>query len=121
MKATVKIGDAPDFFHRGKEIARLADAGEVIPSERIISFEDRSDLISLITKSRINLVAAAREKPGSIKELSVRLKRDRSSVSKDVVRLAKFGLVVVEEMPLPGHGRMKKVRAAADQLLLSVY
>lgn len=121
MKATVKLGDAKDFFQRGKDIARRADASEIISSEKIITFEDRADLISLITASRINLVAAAKEKPGSIKELSVRLRRDRSAVSKDVVRLAKFGLLVVEDKPLPGHGRMKEVSAAADHLLLAVY
>ncbi len=121
MRATVKLGDAKDFFQRGKDIARLADGGAMIPNEKIVSFEDRADLISLISKSRIDLVVAAKEKPGSIQELSVRLKRDRSAVSKDVVKLAKFGLVIVEDKPLPGHGRMKEVRAAADHLLLAVY
>ena len=121
MRATVKLGDAKDFFQRGKDIARRADAGVVIPSEKIITFEDRADLISLISKARINLVAAAKEKPGSIKELSVRLKRDPSAVSRDIVKLKKFGLVEVEDKPLPGHGRMKEIRAVADQLLLAVY
>ena len=96
MRATVKLGDTKDFFQRGKDLARLADAGAAIPNEKIITFEDRADLISLITTSRINLVAAAKEKPGSIKELSVRLKRDRSAVSKDVIKLEKFGLVIVK-------------------------
>lgn len=121
MKATVNLGDVGTFFNRGKEIARLVDAGKPIPNEKIITFEDRADLISLISEARINLVAAAKEKPGSIKELSVRLKRDPSAVSRDIVRLKKFGLIEVEDKPLPGHGRMKEVRAAADQLLLAVY
>jgi predicted transcriptional regulator len=121
MRATVKLGDTKDFFQRGKDVARLADSGAAIPNEKIITFEDRADLIGLITTSRINLVAAAKEKPGSIKDLSVRLKRDRSAVSKDVIKLEKFGLVIVKDMPLPGHGRMKQVSAAAEHLLLAVY
>lgn len=56
MKITVKLGDVKDFFQRGKDIARLADVGTVIPNEKIITFEDRADLISLIIKSRIDLV-----------------------------------------------------------------
>lgn len=121
MRATIKLGDSKDFFQRGKAIARLADSGSSIPNEKIITFEDRADLIGLITQSSINLVAAAKDKPGSIKDLSLRLKRDRSAVSRDVMKLEKFGLVVVENKPLPGHGRMKEVRAAAEHLLLAVY
>lgn len=121
MKATVTLGNEKKFFKRGKDIARLADRSATLPNEKIIMFEDRADLISLISQSKMNLVAAAKEKPGSIKDLSIRLKRDRSAVSRDVIRLAKFGLVTVEDKPLPGHGRMKEVRAVADQLLLAVY
>ena len=39
MRATVKLGDSKDFFQRGKDVARLADAGVAIPNEKIITFK----------------------------------------------------------------------------------
>ena len=42
-----------------------------------------------------------------------RLHRDRSAVKRDVDQLAQVGLVTIETKPLPGHGHMKEIRAAA--------
>jgi predicted transcriptional regulator len=41
------------------------------------------------------------------------LHRDRSAVKRDVDQLAQVGLVTIETKVLPGHGRMKEVRASA--------
>jgi predicted transcriptional regulator len=41
------------------------------------------------------------------------LQRDRSAVKRDVDQLAQVGLVTIETKPLPGHGLMKEIRAAA--------
>ena len=120
MNTIIQEGNAEDFFKRGRGVAQLADKGEPIPNQRIISFENRDDLIDLITKAKLNLILEVKSKPGSIADLSARLKRDRSSVARDIVKLAKFGLLIVEEKPFPGHGRMKEVRAASENLLLSV-
>lgn len=46
--------------------------------------------------------------------------RDRSSVKRDVDALERIGLLEVEEKPFPGHGRMKEVRAVAEQVLLAL-
>jgi predicted transcriptional regulator len=48
MKTIVKFGSMEDFFKRGRKIARLADKGDPIPCERIISFENADDLAELI-------------------------------------------------------------------------
>jgi predicted transcriptional regulator len=56
--------------------------------------------------------------PGSITEIAQRLHRDRSAVKRDVDELARAGLVTVTEKPLPGHGRMKEVRATARRFRL---
>jgi predicted transcriptional regulator len=61
-----------------------------------------------------------RQRPGSITELSERLHRDRSSVKRDIDELERAGLIEVEDMPLPGHGRKKEVRAVAEQVLLAI-
>ena len=61
-----------------------------------------------------------KECPGSITDLSQWLHRDRSAVKRDVDELERYGLVKVEEMPFPGHGRRKEVRAVAKQVLLAM-
>lgn len=112
-KLIVKTGTEEDFFKRGRQLARAADRGERLPDERIISFEDPADVMKLITSARLALFRTVKEMPGSITEISVRLHRDRSSVKRDVDELERAGLVTVSEKVLPGHGRMKEVRATA--------
>jgi len=120
MKTTIKVANTDEFFKRGKEIAKLADQGKRIPRERIISFEDPEDLARLITTAKLVLFREVRECPGSITDLSQRLHRDRSAVKRDIDELERFGLVEVEDMPFPGHGRRKEVRAIAEQVLLAM-
>ena len=45
---TLKAGNEQDFFRRGKVLARLADAGQPMPEERTVSFEDPADLLRLL-------------------------------------------------------------------------
>ena len=103
-KLTMKTGTEKDFFKRGRQLAWAADHGEPLPDERTISFEDLADLV--------------KEMPGSITEISERLHRDRSAVKRDVDELERAGLVMVAEKVLPGHGRMKEVRATAHRFSL---
>ncbi len=120
MKTTIQVASADDFFRRGKEIAKLADQGKVIARERIISFEDPEDLARLITTAKLVLFREVRACSGSITDLSQRLHRDRSAVKRDIDELERIGLVEVEDMPFPGHGRRKEVRAVAEQVLLAM-
>ena len=105
-KLILKTGTEQDFFKRGREIAKAADLGQPIPEESIISFEDPAD------------VTAIKECPGSITQISTRLRRDRSAVKRDIDELERAGLLLVSTKTLPGHGRMKEVRAAASQFNL---
>jgi predicted transcriptional regulator len=122
MKTTIQVASADDFFKRGKEIAKLADQGKRIAPERIVSFEDPEDLARLITtaNTKIVLFREVRACAGSITDLSQRLHRDRSAVKRDIDELERIGLVEVEDMPFPGHGRRKEVRAVAEQVLLAM-
>ena len=120
MKTTIKVANTEEFFKRGKSIAKLADQGKPIPRERIIAFEDPEDLARLITTAKLVLFREVKECPGSITDLSQRLHRDRSAVKRDVDELERFGLVEVEEKPFPGHGRIKEVRAIAEQVMLAM-
>ena len=110
---TLKAGNEQDFFRRGKVLARLADAGQPMPEERTVSFEDPADLLRLLTASRLEVFRSVKREPGSITVIAGRLQRDRSAVKRDVDQLAQVGLVTIETKPLPGHGHMKEIRAAA--------
>ena len=110
---TLKAGNEQEFFRRGKVLARLADAGQPIPEERTVSFEDPADLLRLLTASRLDVFRSVKSEPGSITHIAGRLHRDRSAVKRDVDQLAQVGLVTIEVKTLPGHGHMKEIRAAA--------
>ena len=110
---TLKASNEQDFFRRGKVLARLADAGQPMPEERTVSFEDPADLLRLLTASRLDVFRSVKSEPGSITVIAGRLHRDRSAVKRDVDQLAQAGLVTIETKTLPGHGRMKEIRASA--------
>jgi len=120
MRTVIKVESPADFFKRGKAVAKLADRGKTIPEEHIIAFEDPEDMARLITTAKLALFREVRQSPGSITELSARLNRDRSAVKRDIDDLEKAGLIEVQDMPLPGHGRKKEVRAVAEQVLLAI-
>ena len=117
-KLTIKTGTEKDFFARGRRLAKAADRGEPIPAERIISFEDPADMLSLLTPATLELLRSVKEAPASITIIAARLQRDRSAVKRDVDQLESAGLVIVETKTLPGHGRMKEVRPVARSFRL---
>ncbi|GHU26332.1 hypothetical protein FACS189488_14470 [Betaproteobacteria bacterium] len=117
-KITIRTGTEENFFRRGRQLAKLADQGEPLPDERVISFEDPAEVIKLITSARLALFRTVKEYPGSITQIANRLHRDRSAVKRDIDDLESAGLVVVAEKILPGHGRMKEVQVAAKQFQL---
>ncbi|TAH43522.1 MAG: MarR family transcriptional regulator [Betaproteobacteria bacterium] len=117
-KLTIKTGTEEDFFKRGRQLAKAADRGEHLPEERILSFEDPADVMKLITTTRLALFRTVKEMPGSITEIADRLHRDRSAVKRDIDELERAGLLTVAEKVLPGHGRMKEVRATANRFSL---
>ena len=114
----IKTATEDDFFKRGRRLAQLADRGELLPDECVISFEDPADVMKIVTATRLALFRAVKEMPGSITQISQRLHRDRSAVKRDVDELERAGLVTITEKVLPGHGRMKEVRAAAQRFSL---
>ena len=110
---TLKAGNEQDFFRRGQALARLGDAGQSIPEERTVSFEDSAQLLRLLTASRLDVFRSVKGEPGSITVIAGRLHRDRSAVKRDIDQLAQVGLLTIETKTLPGHGHMKEVRANA--------
>ena len=119
-KLIITTGNDADFFKRGRRVAQVADQGETMPDEHVLSFEDPSDMMRLITEARLALFRAVKDEPGSITAIAERLHRDRSAVKRDVDILQAAGMVTVAEKVLPGHGRMREVRATAQRLSLQV-
>lgn len=111
-------GTAEEFFKRGRKIAAKIDRGETPEPEFTLTFEDPGDMFAVMTTARLELFRAAKADPSSITAIAQRLHRDRSTVKKDVDILVAAGLLLVEELPLPGHGRQKFVRAVADTIQL---
>ena len=120
MRTVIKVESPKDFFKRGKAVAQLADHGKAIPREHIIAFEDPEDMARLITTAKLALFREVRQGAGSITELAERLHRDRSAVKRDIDALEQAGLIEVQDMALPGHGRKKEVRVVAEQVLLAI-
>ena len=117
-RITIKTGTEAGFFARGNALGKLADQGQRIAYEAVLSFEDPSDMLRLLTQGRLAVLGAVREQPDSITGVALRLGRDRSSVKRDVDALERAGILLVDSMILPGHGRMKQVRPAAARLRL---
>jgi predicted transcriptional regulator len=74
--------------------------------------------LRVLTSARLDLFRAILAQADSITGIATRLQRDRSAVKRDVDELALAGLISVEEEVLPGHGRMKRVRAVGQRLTL---
>jgi predicted transcriptional regulator len=115
---TVSTGTVEEFFKRGREIARKIDTGEALEAEYTLTFEDPGDMFAVMSAARLELFRAAKNEAASITALAQRLKRDRSSVKKDVDILVAAGLLDIEDTALPGHGRQKFISAAADRIYL---
>ena len=117
-RTTVRVGTAREFFERGRKHARRARLGGRLPESHLITFEDPADMMQVLSPAKLKLLRAVKAHPGSIGSIASRLGRDRSAVTREVAQLERFGLVLVAEEVLPGHGRMKKVSPVAAEIRL---
>lgn len=123
MKAETKtriLSDGPEgFFDRAREHAAKLDRGEKPAREMVISFEDASDMVRVLSAERIRLLQAARAKPLPMSQLASGLKRDARAVSRDVALLEEFGLLKTRFEANPGHGRHRIVASTAPKYHLT--
>ena len=115
---TVNTGTTEEYFAQVRETAKQLDRGDVPKPEFTLTIEDPGDMFAVMSPARLELFRAAKSDPSSITAIAHRLHRDRSTVKKDVDILVAAGLLNIEEVPLPGHGRQKFVRAVADRIQL---
>ena len=90
-------------------------AERLVP-ETAITFADPLDLLECLSKERIRIVQALRKRKLSISSLAGDLGRNRGSVTRDVNRLRKFGLLRLREQVNPGHGIVQIVEPIAAKI-----
>jgi predicted transcriptional regulator len=114
----VRTGSVGGVLERASEAARRADRNGAFVRTITLSFEDQHKMFSALSDSRRRLIQEVLREPLSISELSVRVGRNRSAVTKDVGTLGRFGLLVSERQANPGHGIRKRVCAVAPRIEL---
>lgn len=115
-KVVIRTDDVSGFFARAKDAARRADQGRVFEGKVTLSFEDPQRMFTVLSETRRRLMLEVMTEPKSINELTHRLHRNRSSVTKDVGLLEKMGLVVSRREINPGHGIQKMVQSVAPKI-----
>ena len=115
-KVVIRTDDAAGFFARAKDTARRADRGMPFEGKVTLSFEDPQQMFSVLSEARRRLMLEVMREPRTINELSKRLHRNRSTVTKDVGLLERVGLLVSQRETNPGHGIQKVVRSVAPKI-----
>jgi predicted transcriptional regulator len=117
-RVTVASDGVNGFFARASERARKLDRGEELAPEIVISFQDPSDMLRVLSAERVRLLRLAKERPLAVSELAGGLKRDTRAVSRDVDLLEEFGLLQSRYVPNPGHGKRRIVHSRASRFQL---
>lgn len=115
-KVVIRTDDVTGFFARAKDAARRADQGGAFDGTVTLSFEDPQRMFNVLSGARRRLMQEVLHEPRTINELTQRLHRNRSSITKDVGLLEKFGLIVSQRRANPGHGIEKLVRSVAPKI-----
>lgn len=115
-KIMIRTDDVTDFFSRAKDAARKADRGDAFEGKLTLSFEDPQRMFTVLSEARRRLMFEVMHEPRTINELSLRLHRNRSAVTKDVGLLEEMGLLVSQRQANPGHGIQKVVRSVAPKI-----
>jgi predicted transcriptional regulator len=117
-KSSVTNDGVKGFFERAREHARKLDRGEPIAPEIVVTFEDASELLRVLSAERVRLLSVAKKRPASVSELASGLNRDARAVSRDVDLLESFGLLRTRYEANPGHGKRRIVEPRASQYKL---
>jgi predicted transcriptional regulator len=115
-KVVIRTDDVAGFFSRAQHAARRTDRGEAFERKVTLSFEDPQRMFTVLSEGRRRLMLEVMHEPKTINELSLRLHRNRSSVTKDVGLLERMGLIESRRQANPGHGIQKVVRSVAQKI-----
>jgi predicted transcriptional regulator len=120
MKTKVFFDGFEGHVRRSLERARRRENGERLEAERIITFEDPLEMLECLTAQRVRLYQMVRKKRLSISALAEELGRNRGSVTRDVNKLKKFGLLRLREQVNPGHGVVQIVEPVAEKFEMRI-
>jgi predicted transcriptional regulator len=110
---------AEGFFRKAHGHARALDAGERLPNEVVIGFENPVDMMKMLTVERLRLLRSLREVGETrVADLAQRLGRDKRAVSRDVNAMREHGLVLTKYVANAGHGRNLVVMPLAKRMEL---
>lgn len=115
-KVVIRTDDVAGFFARAKDAAQRADRGQAFEGKVTLSFEDPQRMFTVLSGARRRLMLEVMHEPRTINELTHRLHRNRSAITKDVGFLEKMGLLVSQRQANPGHGIQKLVRSVAPKI-----
>ncbi len=115
-KVVIRTDDIDGFFARAKDAARRADRSQRFEGTVTLSFEDPQRIFTVLSEARRRLMQEVMHEPKTINELTQRLHRNRSAITKDVGLLEKIGLLVTQRQANPGHGIQKLVRSIAPKI-----
>lgn len=115
-KVVIRTDDVTGFFARAKDAAQRADRGQSFEGKVTLSFEDPQRMFTVLSEARRRLMLEVMHEPRTINELTHRLHRNRSAITKDVGFLEKMGLLVSQRQANPGHGIQKLVRSVAQKI-----
>lgn len=115
-RVVIRTDDVDGFFARAKDAARRADRGQAFEGKVTLSFEDPQRMFTVLSEARRRLMLEVMHEPRTINELTRRLHRNRSAITKDIGLLEKVGLVVSQRQANPGHGIQKVVRSIAPRI-----
>ena len=115
-KVVIRTDTVDGFFERAKDAARKADQAQAFDDKVTLSFEDPQRMFTVLSEARWRLMSEVMREPQTIKELTGRLHRNRSAVTKDVGMLEKIGLIVSSRQSNLGHGFRKVVRSIAPKI-----
>ena len=115
-KVVIRTDDVEGFFARAKDAARRADCGQAFEGKVTLAFEDPQRMFTVLSEARRRLMLEVMHESKSINELTQRLHRNRTAITKDVGLLEKVGLLVSQRQVNPGHGIQKVVRSIAPKI-----
>lgn len=115
-KVVIRTDDVKGFFLRARDAARRADRGQAFDGRVTLSFEDPQRMFTVLSQARRRLMLEVMDEPRTINELSHRLHRNRTAITKDIGLLEKVGLIVSKREVNPGHGIQKKVQSIASKI-----
>ena len=115
-KVIIRTGKVKGFFDRARKAAQKADRGESFKKSATFSFEDPQEMFMVLSEARRRLMLEVMYEPKTITELTIKLHRDRSAITKDIGLLEKLGLLVSQKRSNPGRGIEKLVKTVAPRI-----